>query len=158
MKGFRFVAGSLALFLGFGLMSLEAQTDPGESLPLPPATLLIEPQPLTDAIYPSPQPFSLDARAAQTAIDLLRRARFLLVEQERGPADILSVREVYAWFLEYDDFWPPGYRRRYDIYVNGQPLEWERTSVEWGGEMVNLQILFTYRNQYPPLGLEYRPD
>jgi hypothetical protein len=44
---------------------------------------------------------------------------------------------------------PELHRRRFDIILNGEPLEWSSHYVEYGGRMVNLQILFTYRNQRP---------
>lgn len=110
----------------------------------------IIPTPLTSAIFPSPDPFSLDARAAQTCIDLLRLEGFLLIQSDTDTSpEILPVREVYAWFLNFNNDMPPGHRRRYDIYVNGEPLDWEHSYIEWDGRMTKLQILFTYRNQYP---------
>ncbi len=117
----------------------------------------IHPAPRTSVIFPSPKPFTLDAQAAQTAIDLLRLEGFLLIDDGgAGPPEILSVKEVYAWFVAIDRAMPPGHRRRYDIHVNGAPVDWRHSYVEWGGEMVNLQILFTYRNQYPPANLLFR--
>lgn len=138
---------------------------------------------LTGAIYPSPDPFTLDARAAQLCINLLRQEMFLLgtsdssspgVAREDSPEglpersseiprsgsqkQINRVRRVWARLVEVDREMPPGHRRRYIIEVNGEPLDMSSHFIEWNGSMVNLQLLFTYRNQYPPRGLNYRAD
>ena len=49
-----------------------------------------------------------------------------------------------------------GIDARYDIVVNGGSLDWDNSYIEYGGEMVNFRLLFTYRNQYPPKHLKYR--
>lgn len=137
------------------------------------------PRPLTGAIYPSPEPFTLDARAAQLCINLLRQEMFLLgtsdssspgvaredsadglPENPRSGSQkqIIRVRRVWARQVEVDREMPPGHRRRYIIEVNGKPLDMSNHFIEWNGSMVNLQLLFTYRNQYPPRGLNYRAD
>ena len=49
-----------------------------------------------------------------------------------------------------------GHQSRYDIELNGEPLDWDHTYIEFGGEMVNLRLLFTYRNQGPVPDVPYR--
>ena len=107
-------------------------------------------------IVPAPDPFSLDARSAVYCINLLKNNRFLK-EDESGKSRIVEVQTVWSWFLEYDESFPEGYRKRYDIIVNEEPLDWDRSYIEYGGEMLNIRLLFLYRNQYPPEGLEYYP-
>ncbi len=105
--------------------------------------------------YPEPVPFSVDARAAQICIDLLRTARFLLHQPPDEQRTILTVRQVWAVYLGQDESLPPGFRRRYDIHVNEVPLDWAHTYVEYGGTMTSLKVLFTYRNQNPGGGYGY---
>ena len=106
-------------------------------------------------IIPGPDPFSLDAGSAVYCIDLLRDNRFLEREGDSGQYRIVEVRTVWSWFLEYDESYPEGHRKRYNIIVNGKPLDWDNSYIEYGGEMLNLRLLFLYRNQYPPKNLEY---
>lgn len=138
---------------------------------LPFLTAEILPRPLSGAIYPSPEPFTLGARAAQVCINLLREEMFLLHAPTAVPEqdlenltagsingsgkEIVKVYRVWARQVDLDTSMPPGHRRRYIIEVNGKPLEMSTHFIEWDGRMTNLQLLFTYRNQYPPRGLEY---
>ncbi len=106
-------------------------------------------------IYPGPEPFSLDAGSANFCINLLKNNRYLEMDSESAKYRIVEVETVWSWFLEYDDNYPEGYRKRYDIIVNGTPLNWDNSYIEYGGEMINLRLLFLYRNQYPPQNLDY---
>lgn len=118
----------------------------------------IEPAPQTSLIFASPQPFTLDSRAAQTCIDILRAQMFILVDDGTGASRIVKVKTVWAEFRGIDDQYPPGFQGRFEVILNGESIDWRHSSIEYNGEMVNLQMLFTYRNQYPPAGLEYRPE
>ncbi|MDA8425498.1 MAG: hypothetical protein M0Z80_05120 [Treponema sp.] len=111
-------------------------------------------------ILPSPQPFSVSARDAQQAIDLIRSVGLLEFWDGTGQARIVAVRSIWAVFTGYDPQIFAGHRRRYDLVLNGSRLDWDHLYIEYGGGMVNLRALFTYRNQYPPDGLRYRmpPD
>lgn len=106
-------------------------------------------------LVPAPVPFSLDAESAVYCIDLLKNNRILLKSAGTDSPGIVAVKTVWSRFLDYDERFPPGHRRRYEIIVNGAPLDWNRSYIEYGGTMVNLRLLFLYRNQYPPEGLEY---
>lgn len=107
------------------------------------------------SIFPGPEPFSLDSQSAIYCISLLRENPLLLIENDSGQKEILRVKKVWSYFLNKDDSYPKGHRLRYDIIINETPLDWNRTFIEYGGEMINLRLLFTYRNQYPPEGLKY---
>ncbi len=110
----------------------------------------------TDSIIiPGPNPFSLDAESAVYCIDLLKKISLMEVKDENDKSKIVKVQTVWSYFLEFEESFPEGHRRRYDIIVNGFPLDWDNSFIEVGGEMINLRLLFLYRNQHPPKGLDY---
>lgn len=106
-------------------------------------------------IIPGPIPFSLDATSAINCIEILKRNRFIQVNDENGTSNIVEVHTVWSIYLGLDENSPGGHQRRYDIILNGAPLDWDHSFVEYNGEMINLHLLFLYRNQYPPQGLKY---
>ena len=112
-----------------------------------------------DIIIPGSEPFSLDAWSAGYCISILKNSRYLEKNGDSGKYRIIEVDTVWSWFLEYDETSPEGHRKRYDIIVNGNRLDWDNSYIEYGGEMLNLRLLFLYRNQYPPGELEgYREN
>lgn len=113
--------------------------------------------PYDKIIIPGPNPFSLDVGSAIYCINLLKNNRFIEKKDESEKYRIIEVQTVWSWFLEYNKSYPEGYRKRYDIIVNGMPLDWDNSYIEYGGEMLNLRLLFLYRNQYPPESLDYYP-
>lgn len=115
---------------------------------LPPDAIEPTRWPRSTAIYPTPEPFSLMWYDAQHAAALVRRAGLLVHRGDAG-RETRVVRTVEIVEVEPLEEMPPAYRRRWDIVLNGAPLDWANTYVEWGGRLVNLQILFTYRNQRP---------
>jgi hypothetical protein len=118
--------------------------------------------PNSSNLYSSPAPFNLSGYDATQAIWMIRRAGLLLREYPGGTSEIIPIRatgDVRAVHVGTDHDAPgPQHEERYDIIVNGEPLDWENTFIRYGGRMVNLQALFTYRNQVPPEGLRYRLD
>jgi hypothetical protein len=113
---------------------------------------------------PAPEPFSLSGRDAVQAIALLRRVGFVSVADTSitpggaaprlpGPSAYplvtIPVRDVRARFLGVEERYPPGHVGRFDLLINGHPLEWGRTYIFYGGRQLLLQQLFTYRNQHP---------
>ncbi len=107
-------------------------------------------------ILPGSSPFSLDDRSAIYCINLLKNNRFIEIDSITGKSIIVEVHKVWSFFLGLDESYPEGFHLRYDIIVNEKPLNWDNSFIEYGGEMINLRLLFTYRNQYPPEGLKYR--
>lgn len=107
------------------------------------------------AIIPNPAPFSLDALSSIYCINLLRSNRFIEVKNI-SITDIIKVETVWSYYLGFDESYPQGHQLRYDIIVNGDPLDWDNSFIEYGGEMLNLKLLFLYKNQHPPQGIEYR--
>lgn len=106
-------------------------------------------------IVPGPDPFSLDATSAIYCIDLLKNNRFIEIKNKTGKNEIVKIHTVWSIFLNLDKNYPEGHQRRYEIIVNGTPLDWDKSFIEYGGKMLNLHLLFLYRNQYPPRGLDY---
>ena len=111
-------------------------------------------------IVPASEPFTLNAYDATQALWLVRRSLLLQRWVPGEPRRNIMVREVRAVLVAIDENAPtPALRPRYDLWVNGAPLDWDYTFVEHGRSMVNLQLLFTYRNQHPPVALQFRiPD
>ena len=112
--------------------------------------------PHSSLILPAPEPFSVSAQDAQQAIDIIRRVGLLEFWQGGGQASIVAVRSIGAIFIGYDPQAFVGHRSRYDLMLNGHRIDWDHLYIEYGGSMVNLRALFTYRNQYPPDSLIYR--
>lgn len=102
-------------------------------------------------LLPAPEPFTLDARTAIQASAMLRRSRFLQwyeVDGESGPRTVV-VDSVRAVVVDRDPDPSPPNRSRYDIILNGKPIDWDNLYVLYRGRMTNLRLLFTYRNQRP---------
>ena len=104
--------------------------------------------PRSTAIYDTPDPFSLNGYDALHAIALLKRER-LLIRRTGSSREIVPVRTVVARELDPMEEMPPLHRRRYTLVLNDEPIEWERMYIDYGGRLLNLQLLFTYRNQRP---------
>lgn len=101
-------------------------------------------------------PFSLNAYDAVHALYLLRRELFLQVLQERGVYRTVRIRQVRAVRLpDAENPLTPFERRRYDILLNGEPLDWENSYIEYDERRVNMRLLYTYRNGGLPEGLAY---
>ena len=111
---------------------------------------------LGSPIIPGPVPFSLDARSVVYCINLLNNNRFLEINNKTGVSKTIEVHRVWSLFLGVDENYPEGHQRRYDIIINEVPLNWDNSFIAYGGELLNLRLLFLYKNQYPPQGLEYR--
>jgi len=109
-------------------------------------------------IVPVPEPFTLNAYDAVQAIWMIRRAGLLQRETgEPNRPEIVAVREVRGVFVgEDEDAAVPFERRRYDLLLNGERLDWDSLYIKYGGRMVSLRALFTYRNQHPQTPPDYR--
>ena len=130
--------------------------DPGAADPgvetssdrLPPDAIDPAGWPRSTAIYDTPDPFSLNGYDALHAIALLKRER-LVIRRTGSSREIVPVRTVVARELDPMEEMPPLHRRRYTLVLNDEPIEWERMYIDYGGRLLNLQLLFTYRNQRP---------
>lgn len=104
----------------------------------------------------SSAPFSLNSYDAVHALYLLRRTLFLRRRVAEGEFETIRVRRVRAVRLpDAENPVTPFEKKRYDIRLNGELLDWERTYIAWGGRMVNLRLLYTYRNGALPEGLDF---
>lgn len=108
---------------------------------------------------PSGAPFSLNAYDAVHALYLLRAQSFVIERSQVGADRIIPVRQVRSLRLaDAENPLTPFERRRYDILLNGERINWEVSFIEWGGRMVNLRVLYTYRNGALPEGLTYQRE
>lgn len=110
---------------------------------------------LDSSIIAGPEPFSLDSESAVYCINLLKQTPFIEIRKD-SISRIIKVDTIWSLFLGYEEDYPAGHRRRYDIIVNGEALDWNNSFIEYGNDMLNMHLLFLYRNQHPPEGLEYR--
>ena len=123
---------------------------------LPAAVSAYDPEPeVPHIIIPAPEPFSLSAYDALHAKALLYRDGFVQLSGRERDLETIGVDEVRTIRVDRIDGMPPGHRNRYDLRLNGEPIDWNHTYVEYDGRMVSLRLLFTYRNQYPPDDLRY---
>ena len=107
-------------------------------------------------IVPSYEPFSIGSYDAIDAVWLIRRARFVQYWDHESRPETIRVRTVESVWVAFDPDAYEGHQNRYDVVLNGEPLDWDHTYVEYGGEMINLRLLYTYRNQKPPPDVPYR--
>ena len=114
--------------------------------------------PRSRRIYPAPEPFSVNGYDALHAAALIRRAGLLIRGGETGARTIISVDTVETTPVGEMKSLPPLHQQRYDIVVNGEPLDWDRTYVTYGGRLLNVRLLYTYRNQRPIPDVPYTVD
>lgn len=150
----------ILLLVGAGLLTLWAapvtSAQDADSQPaLPPDAIDPPAWPRSTTIWPAPDPFSVNGYDALQAMALMRREGLLVVLRgtERETVAVRELEAVPAGSLE--DY-PPGHRQRWDLLLNGQPLDWQRTYIRYGGELLNMQLLFTYRNQRPVPSVPFR--
>jgi hypothetical protein len=138
---------------------LESVADPGapaaaDRTGLPPDAIEPPAWPRSSAIWPAPEPFSLNGYDALQAMALIRRAG-LLVERTGEGRRTVVVDSVDAVPAEPLPEYPPGHRDRWDLVLNGEAISWDTLYVEYGGQLLSLRLLFTYRNQRPVPDIPY---
>ena len=106
-------------------------------------------------LLPAPQPFTLDLYHARMAKAMLKRVGVVLLRTGEEAHRSVGVRKVHIEYVGKDSRYPEPYNKRYDLRLNGRPLEWSRTYIEYDFRMVNMRMLFTYRNQRPVLDVPY---
>lgn len=107
-------------------------------------------------IVPAPEPFSVNSRDALEAIALIRRVGLMQWWDGSSRPRIVAVREIYSIHVGFDPDAYEGHQNRYDLVLNGEPIDWDQLYIEYDGEMLNLRLLYTYRNQEPIPDLPYR--
>jgi hypothetical protein len=108
--------------------------------------------------YPAYEPFSLNSYDVISAVLMIRREFALVRVDEAGHTSILPVHSVRSVWVDFDPDAFENHQNRYDILLNDEPLDWNHTYIEYGGDLVNLKILFTYNNQRPFADVDYRVD
>jgi hypothetical protein len=121
---------------------------------LPPDALDPPEWPRSGEIYPAPEPFTLNGYDALQAMAMIRREE-LLIERTGEGREIIVVESIEAVSAEPIEDYPPHHRQRWDLLLNGEPLRWDSTYIEYGGRLVSLRLLFTYRNQRPVPDIPY---
>jgi len=104
----------------------------------------------------APEPFSLNSYDARLAAALLDRAGFIQVQYKTAAPRNIAVRELRILFVGRARGLPPHLTNRYDILINGRRLDWDHSYIEYGPRMVNLRLLFTYRNERPVPDLPFQ--
>ncbi|MFP4619403.1 MAG: hypothetical protein ACLFMZ_11220 [Spirochaetaceae bacterium] len=100
-------------------------------------------------LLPSPRPFTLHLYDARMAAAMLERVGLVQVEREGDSSRIVKVKEVRIVYTGEDTSLPEPYRFRFDLELNGKPLDWNNTYIKYDSKMVHMRSLFTYRNQRP---------
>lgn len=89
---------------------------------------------------------------------MIRRAPALLRVGEDGTRTIVPVASVRSVWIGVNHEAFANHQNRYDLELNGEPLDWDHLFIAYAGSMVNLRLLFTYRNQKPVPDVRYRTD
>jgi hypothetical protein len=100
-------------------------------------------------LLPAPRPFTLNLYDARMAKAMLERVPAVQMRDGGRFPEQVPVKDVRIVYVGEDPERPGQRRYRYDLYLNGRPLDWTHTYIEYDFEMVNLRMLFTYRNQRP---------
>ncbi|MFW5783533.1 MAG: hypothetical protein ACOCY8_03340 [Spirochaetota bacterium] len=110
----------------------------------------------TAPIVPAPRPFTLNSYDVIDAVWLLRRVRFVQWWDYENRPETIAVERVRSVWVDYNPNAYEGHRNRYDIELNDEPIDWDHIYVEYDGDMINLRVLYTYRNQQPAPDVPYR--
>lgn len=106
-------------------------------------------------IFPAPRPFTLNIYDARMAEALLERVGLVELRTGEDSTRIVKVRKVRIEYVAENPELPEPYRKRFDIRLNGRPLEWNKTYIKYDFRMVNMRLLFTYRNERPVPNVPY---
>jgi hypothetical protein len=109
-------------------------------------------------ILPAPDPFTLNSYDAISAVLMIRRVPALLRISADGSQEIVPVRSARSVWVGFNPDAYEAHQNRYDVELNGEPLNWDSTFIEYDGRMVNLRVLFTYRNQQPVPAVRFRTE
>ncbi len=135
------------VFMGLALLSLppavNANAEPWESLA---------------PILPAPEPFTLNSYDVIDAVWMIRRSFALVYRNGDGRRRTVPVRTVRSVWVGFEPDAYENHQNRYDVVLNGEPLDWDHLYIEYAGSLVNLRLLYTYRNQQPVPDVEYRLD
>ena len=102
------------------------------------------------------EPFTLNSYDVIHAVLMIRREPALLRVDADGTRSTVPVKSVRSVWVDFNPDAYENHQNRYDVEMNGEPLDWDHLFIEYGGTMVNLRLLFTYRNQQPVPDVQYR--
>lgn len=105
---------------------------------------------------PASEPFTLNSYDVIQAVLMIRSEPALLRVGDDGVRTIMSVRSVRSVWVDFNPDAYENHQNRYDVELNGEPLDWDHLFIEYAGSMINLRLLFTYRNQQPVPDVQYR--
>ncbi len=104
----------------------------------------------------APEPFTLNSYDVIHAVLMIRREPALLRVDDDRVRTIVPVKSVRSVWVDFNADAYENHQNRYDVELNGEPLDWDHLFIEYDGTMVNLRLLFTYRNQQPVPNVQYR--
>ena len=107
-------------------------------------------------ILPAPEPFTLNSYDVIDAVWMIRRSFALVYSNGEGTRRTVPVRSVQSIWVGFDPEAYENHQNRYDVLLNGEPLDWDHLYIEYAGSLVNLRLLYTYRNQQPVPDVQYR--
>lgn len=88
------------------------------------------------------EPFAVMGYDAVQAVWMLRRAQFIQIVEPDESRRTIWIREARVVKVA---------PKLYTIYINGDPLDWDRSYIRYSNRMQNLRLLFSYRNQPHPM-------
>ena len=109
-------------------------------------------------MLPAPEPFTLNSHDVIDAVWMIRRSFALVYRSGEGTRRTVPVRSVESVWAGFNPDAYENHQNRYDILLNGEPLDWDHLYIEYAGSLVNLRLLYTYRNQQPIPDVQYRLD
>ena len=109
-------------------------------------------------ILPAPEPFTLNSYDVIHAVLMIRGEPALLRVDDEGARTIVPVRSIRSIWVDLNPDAYANHQNRYDVELNGEPLDWDHLFIEYAGSMINLRLLFTYRNQQPVPDVQYRVE
>ncbi|MFO7730916.1 MAG: hypothetical protein R6V86_09140 [Spirochaetia bacterium] len=109
-------------------------------------------------LLPASEPFTLNLYDAQMAEALLWRVGMVEVRTGANSTRLIRVKKVRIEYVAKYPELPEPFQKRFDIRLNGQALEWNKTYIEYDFRMVNMRMLFTYRNERPVPNVPYYLD
>jgi hypothetical protein len=140
----------LLLCVGAAQPGAQEPADPTvPAQPARPADQADQADPAATELLPAQQPFDLNLHNARMAKAMLERVGVVMLRARDGRVRSVGVRRVRIEYVGRDERYPEPFDRRFDLRLNGEALDWGATYIEYDFRMVNMQLLFTYRNQRP---------
>jgi hypothetical protein len=144
-----FRIGFLLLIIGTPPQLLVAQV-PGASHEHQESYIVRPPipnSPRDDGLWPG-----LRVRDALAAVRLLRFQRYIMEVLPNGKRRTVNVQAVDMGLVELERLPPPyadgTYESRWDLLLQGRPIDPRNYAIYYGGKIINLAVLFTYQSEF----------